>query len=96
MSAGGSCVPVRIFCKGVRNVIATQHLPTTGRSGTWQFGVTENGYVTRDSHLDVLKDLDSYLEQNNTKRPVILIIDGPNAHIGLQAAAFCRRFNHGF
>ena len=80
----------------MRNVIATQHLPTTGRSGTWQFGVTENGYVTRDSHLDVLKDLDSYLEQNNTKRPVILIIDGPNAHIGLQAAAFCRRFNHGF
>ena len=91
VSAGGSCVPVRIFYKGVRNV-ATQHLkdlPTTGRSGTWQFGVTENGYVTRDSYLDVLKDLDSYLEQNNTKRPVILFIDGPNAHISLQAAAFC-------
>ena len=91
VSAGGSCVPVRIFYKGVRNV-ATQHLkdlPNTGRSGAWQFGVTENGYVTRDSYLDVLKDLDSYLEKNNTKRPVILFIDGPNAHISLQAAAFC-------
>ena len=65
-------------------------LPTEGRSGTWQFGVTEKGYVTRDPYLDVLKDLDYHLEENNITRPVILFIDGPNAHISLQAAAFCK------
>ena len=92
VSADGSCVPVRIFYKGVRNV-AVQHLkdlPTAGKSGQWQFGVTANGYVTRDSYLEVLRDLDKHLEINKIARPVIIFIDGPNAHISLQAAAFCK------
>ena len=62
VSASGSCVPVRLVYKGVRNV-AAQHLkdlPSTGKSGAWKFGVNPNGYVTRESYLDILRDLDTY------------------------------------
>ena len=92
VSASGNCVPVRLVYKGVRNV-ANQHLkdlPTNGRSGAWKFGVTPNGYVTRESYMDILQDLDTYLEQNDIIRPVILFMDGPNAHISLEAAQFCK------
>ena len=95
VSATGSCVPVRLVYKGVRNV-AAQHLkdlPTTGKSGAWKFGVTSNGYVTRESYLDILRDLDTHLEENNVTRPVILFMDGPNCHISLQAAEFFKLKN---
>ena len=92
VSASGGCVPVRIIYKGVRNM-AAQHLknfPTTGQSGSWKFGVTANGYVTREAFIDILKDLDEYLEEKNVKRPVILFMDGQKGHISLEAAAFCK------
>ena len=95
VSASGSCVPVRLVYKGVRNV-AAQHLkdmPSTGKSGAWKFGVTPNGYVTRESYLDILRDLDTHLEENNVTRPVILFMDGPNCHISLQAAEFFKLKN---
>ena len=91
VSAAGDCVPPHIFYKGVRNV-ALQHLkdfPTDGKSGCWKFDVTDNGYVNRVAYVDILKDLDDFLTTNNIPRPVVLFIDGPNAHISLQAAEFC-------
>ena len=92
VSASGDCVPVRLVYKGVRNM-AAQHLkdfPTNGKSGIWKFGVTANGYVTREAFIDILKDLDEYLESNNVKRPVILFMDGQKGHISLEAASFCK------
>ena len=88
VSANGDCVPVGLVYKGVRNM-ASQHLkdlPSNGKSGSWKFGVTANGYVTREAFLDILKDLDEYLESNNVKRPVILFMDGQKGHISLEAA----------
>ena len=92
VSASGGCVPVRTIFKGVRNM-AAQHLkdlPTNGKSGSWKFGVTANGYVTREAFMDILKDLDKYLEEKNIRRPVILFMDGQKGHISLEAAAFCK------
>ena len=92
VSANGGCVPVRTIFKGVRNM-AAQHLknlPTTGKSGSWKFGVTASGYVTREAFMDILKDLDEYLEEKNIQRPVILFMDGQKGHISLEAAAFCK------
>ena len=73
--------------------MAAQHLkdfPTNGISGIWKFGVTANGYVAREAFIDILKDLDEYLESNNVKRTVILFMDGQKGHISLEAAAFCK------
>ena len=60
VSASGGCVPVRTIFKGVRNM-AAQHLkdlPTNGKSGSWKFGFTANGYVTREAFMNVLIDLE--------------------------------------
>ena len=92
VSASGGCVPVRTIFKGVRNM-AAQHLkdlPTNGKSGSWKFGVTANGYVTREAFMDILKDLDEYLEEKNIRRPVILFMDGQKGHISLEAAAYSK------
>ena len=92
VSASGGCVPVRTIFKGVRNM-AAQHLknlPTNGKSGGWKFGVTANGYVTREAFMDILQDLDEYLVEKNVTRPVILFMDGQKGHISLEAAAFCK------
>ena len=92
VSANGGCVPVRTIFKGVRNM-AAQHLknlPTNGKSGSWKFGVTANGYVTREAFMDILQDLDDYLVEQNVTRPVILFMDGQKGHISLEAAAFCK------
>ena len=92
VSANGGCVPVRTIFKGVRNMAAL-HLknpPTNGKSGSWKFGVTANGYVTREAFMDILQDLDDYLVEQNVTRPVILFMDGQKGHISLEAAAFCK------
>ena len=92
VAASGSCVPVRIIYKGVRNMAAQhlKHLPTNGKSGPWKFGVTQNGYVTREAFMDILGDLDEYMEEHNIPRPALLFLDGHKGHISLEAAAFCK------
>ena len=90
-SASGGLIPPRVIYRGVRNVAVDKmkDLPRDGRSGEWQFSVSDKGYITQDLFVEVLKDLDKYLVANNIERPVILIIDGAKAHISLQAANFC-------
>ena len=90
--ADGSMVPPRCIYKGVRNVAQThlKDLPKDGKSGEWNFSVSEKGYITRDLYVEVLRDLDSFLSVKNIPRPVILFIDGANPHISLQAASFCK------
>ena len=65
-------------------------LPKSGKSGEWNFSVSGKGYITRELYVEVLKDLDKFLAEKNIPRPVILIIDGANPHISLEAAAFCK------
>ena len=52
--------------------------------------MTANGYVTREAFMDILRDLDEYLEEKNIRRPMILFMDGQKGHISLEAAAFCK------
>ena len=90
-SASGAMVPPRVIYKGVRNMapIHLKNLPTDGLSGTWNFSVSQKGYINQDLYVEVLKDLDQYLTLHSIQRPVLLIIDGAKAHISLQAAEFC-------
>ena len=43
--------------------------------------------------MDILRDLDTLLAKYNIPRPVILFMDGPNAHISLEAAQFFKLKN---
>ena len=64
---------MRVVNRGKRNV-ALNHLKdleTTGKSGAWKFGVTDNGYVTRIEFLNILQDLDEYLTEHNIPRPIV-------------------------
>ena len=62
-------------------------------AGEWQKSVSPKGFVTRDLHLDVLRDLDKYLLKRQIDRPVWLFMDGASPHISLDALEFCRRKN---
>lgn len=59
--------------------------------GEWQMSVSPKGFVTRDLHLDVLKDLDNFLQAKHIERPVWLFMDGASPHISLDALDFCRK-----
>ena len=53
--------------------------------------VSPKGFVTRELHLEVLKDLDRYLKEKNISRPVWLFMDGASPHISLEALSFCKQ-----
>ena len=91
-NAAGGMVPPRVIYKGVRNMAVThlQNLPENGLSGKWNFSVSPKGYIVCSLFLDVLKDINNYVQQKQIKKPVILIMDGASPHLSLDAAAFCK------
>ena len=52
--------------------------------------VSPKGFVTRELHLEILKDLDNYLVERQIARPVWLFMDGASPHISLSALEFCK------
>ena len=50
------------------------------------FCVTQKGYITAESFLDVLTDLEETLARMAIPRPVILFLDGAAPHISLAMA----------
>ena len=52
--------------------------------------VSPKGFVTRELHLEILKDLDNYLVEKQIARPVWLFMDGASPHISLSALEFCK------
>ena len=91
-NAAGGMVPPRVIHKGVRNMAAAhlQNLPEDGLSGKWNFSVSPKGYITRPLFLEVLKDINSFVEQNTIQKPVIVILDGASPHLSIEAAAYCK------
>ena len=65
---------------GKKNMAATnkdlKKLPTDGLTGKWKFSVSEGGFMTAKTYLDVMADIDQYLTENDIPRPVVVIIDG--------------------
>ena len=66
-----------------------ENTPSDGVTGKWRFSKSASGYVTRETFLEILSDLDDYLTLNNIPRPVILVIDGYKGHLGLAIAEYC-------
>ena len=91
-NAAGGMVPPRVIYKGVRNMAAThlQNLPVGDKSGKWSFSVSPKGYIVRSLFVEVLKDINKYAEEKNIKKPIVLIMDGANPHLSLEAAAYCK------
>ena len=90
-NAAGGMVPPRVIYKGVRNVAASQlNLPEDGLSGKWTFSVAPKGYITRPLFVEVLQDINNYVETNQIQKPVVLILDGASPHLSLEAAAYCK------
>ena len=91
-NAAGGMVPPRVIYKGVRNMAAThlQNLPEDGSSGKWSFSVSPKGYITRPLFLEVLEDINTYVERKQIKKPVVVILDGASPHISIEAADFCK------
>ena len=46
--------------------------------------------MKQDTYLDIVRDLVRYIEQENIKLPVILIIDGATCHVSLEMVLLCR------
>ena len=67
-----------------------QYLPEDGLSGKGNFSVSPKGYIVRSLFVDVLKDLNSYVEKEKIRKPVVLIMDGASPHLSLEAAAYCK------
>jgi hypothetical protein len=53
--------------------------------------VAPKGFVTRELHLEILKDLDKYLTEKQISRPIWLFMDGASPHISLEALSFCKQ-----
>ena len=67
-----------------------QNLPEDGSSGKWSFSVSPKGYITRPLFLEVLEDINTYVERKQIKKPVVVILDGASPHISIEAADFCK------
>ena len=93
VGADGAVPSIRIVWPGKRvwqyEKDFFQSLPSDGITGSWKFSKSESGYVTRETFLEILSDLDEYLTLNNIPRPVILVIDGYSGHLGLAIAEYC-------
>ena len=90
-NAAGGMVPPRVIYKGVRNIAPSQlNLPEDGLSGKWTFSVAPKGYITRPLFVEVLQDINNYVEKNQIQKPVVLILDGASPHLSLEAAAYCK------
>ena len=93
IGADGSVPAIRIVWSGKR-VTPTEKdlmesLPSDGVTGKWKFSKSVSGYVTRETFLEILSDLDDHLTLNSVPRPVILVIDGFKGHLGLAIAEYC-------
>ena len=53
-----------------------KNLPSNGLTGSWKFSVSDRGFMTAETYLEVLADVDDYLSQNEISRPVVMVIDG--------------------
>ena len=51
-------------------------LPSNGHTGKWKFSVSKGGFMTAETYLEVLSDIDQYLTDNDIPRPVVVLIDG--------------------
>ena len=90
-NAAGGMVPPRVIYKGVRNIAPSQlNLPEDGLSGKWTFSVAPKGYITRPLFVEVLQDINNYVEKNQIQKPVVIILDGASPHLSLEAAAYCK------
>ena len=92
VNAAGEMALLRCFFRGVRNV-ADNHLaglPKDGKSGTWGFSTTPNGFITGETLPLILQDLVAYVEEHQIPRPIILFMDGAAPHISLAMAEFCK------
>lgn len=92
VDADGSVTAIRIVWPGKRwnaaELELKESLPSDGVTGKWKFSKSESGYVTRETFLDILSDLDQHLTNNNIVRPVLLF-DGYSGHLGLAIAEYC-------
>ena len=93
VGADGSVPAIRIVWSGKRfsqnERDLMENIPSDGVTGKFQFSKTVSGYVTRDTFLEILSDLDNFLTIKNNPRPVILVIDGYKGHLGLAIAEYC-------
>ena len=94
VSASGGIVPPRIVLRGKRNLAGKnlEGLEIEGLSGQWNFSVAPKGYVVRETMLEIILDLAKYIEKNSIPTPVVLVIDGAQPHISIEAAELCEQY----
>ena len=51
-------------------------MPKDGMSGEWGFSYSENGWVTQEVYLDIVKDLWIFIQKQGIPTPVLLFLDG--------------------
>ena len=93
VGADGSVPAIRIVWAGKRfskaELELQESLPSDGVTGKMRFSKSESGYVTRDTFLEILSDLNQHLTTHNIVRPVLLFVDGYGGHLGLAIAEYC-------
>ena len=90
VTAAGDLADVTVVYGTQRNFARKklEKLPKDGISGEWHAEHSENGWMDRDVFLQILKNLDKWLTDNDVARPVILFVDGHKSHYSLEICDF--------
>ena len=64
-------------------------MPKDGLSGELGFSYSENGWVTQEVYLDIVKDLGIFIQEQGIPTPVLLFLDGALCHLSLAISHLC-------
>ena len=91
VNASGGMLPPHAVFSGKRNIakVKLASMPKDGMSGEWGFSYSENGWVTQEVYLDIVKDLGIYIQKQGIPTPVLLFLDGALCHLSLAISQLC-------
>ena len=89
-SSGGMVSPHTVF-SGKRNIakVKLASMPKDGMSGEWGFSYSENGWVTQEVYLDIVKDLGIFIQKQGIPTLVLLFLDRALCHLKLAISQLC-------
>ena len=65
VNASGGMVPPRAVFSGKRNIakVKLASMPKDGMSGEWGFSYSENGWVTQEVYIDIVKEHGIFIQK---------------------------------
>lgn len=84
-ASGAICPPLVVFPYVRPPKALIENVPRN-----WVVGKSDSGWMTGEVFFEYISnDFNSWLERNNIKRPILLLIDGHKSHMTLPLSQFC-------